>query len=150
MNDINRRAERRLQRYQLAKAKMAALIWERQHIYEEYGLPSAIDYDADKVQSTPDDHMPEMYERIQAKLAELDAEYIRCVTTMNMITSELKQLDNRNYFKVLWLLYIEDLDLQEVSDRMAYEYKYTSSLKGLALTAYDRIVNHHEQSRNEI
>ena len=58
---------------------------------------------------------------------------------LNMIVKQLDELDKPLYSRILFLLYIKGLPLEDVSDKVGYSYNKVSTYKGWALNEFDKL-----------
>lgn len=100
----------------------------------------AIDYAADRVQTSPHDSMAAMI----AKWVDLDREIAdiidQYVDTKNRIINEIHLLPDSRYVSILYKRYVELKPFTAIADEMAYDYKWVCKLHGNALQAFDRLV----------
>lgn len=93
----------------------------------------AIDYDRDRVQTSPKDSLPDQV----GKLVELENEYKRTVEAYQRKKDEILKmiasLDNPLYEHVLILRYVNGCGLEEIADDLTHDYSYIRHVHGWAL-----------------
>lgn len=108
----------------------------------------AIDYSADKIQSTPSDRMAEVVGRYADLEAELQRMIDQYVERKNAIISQIEQLEDSRHVEVLYARYVGFKPLGAIAEEMGYEYKYLCRLHGMALKAFgSRFLKEDEQRR---
>lgn len=97
----------------------------------------AIDYSADRVQSSPSDHMADTISRIidrEAEYQRLADEYWNLAQT---IVKQIEGLDDARYVDVLYARYVSWEPLRKIANDMRYDYDYLCRLHGRALKAFE-------------
>ena len=111
----------------------------REHIEElqaSAGGISAIRYDKDRVQVSPEDHMSEAV----ARMIEAEEEYGRLVVEYHKAviqrTKMIQAMPDPRYVALLTHRYIDCLRFEEIAYRMNYSWKHVLRLHGEALDAF--------------
>lgn len=97
---------------------------------------------ADAVQSSPSpDPLADAVSRYVDLENKINSMIDRFVAMKDKIIGEIQQVEDPRYCTVLYLRYVKYMNMQEISEYMNYEYKYTCQLHGQALLAFERIKN---------
>ena len=97
---------------------------------------------ADSVQSSPSpDPLADAVSRYVDLEKKINSMIDRFVAMKDKIIGEIQQVEDPRYCTVLYLRYVKYMNMQEISEYMNYEYKYTCQLHGQALLAFERIKN---------
>ena len=121
--------------------RLYAQIKQRQEQLDELKAAAAgfraIDYSADKVQSSPTDRMADVvgrYADLEAEIQELiDTFFIR----KNTIISQIQALDDPRYADVLYARYVSFEPFRKIAKDLHYDYDYCCRLHGRALKAFE-------------
>jgi len=116
----------------LSPRRLADEIWRKDIRRQELRaclLPSAITYDKDRVQTTPDDVMADT----MADVADLDAEIEilqrQRARQIRRIGKALDMLEDSREKAILEAYYIGQKSMVEISERMSYSLQHTYRLK---------------------
>lgn len=97
-----------------------------------------ISYDKDRVQSSPDDIMPDLIDRLikleeitERKRTELDA-------LITLIVEQITNMDDIIDQKVLYEHYIKGQSLGYIAKELHYSYDWTKHRHGTALQAFEK------------
>ncbi len=108
----------------------------------------AIDYAADRVQTSPTDRMAEVMARWVDMESEINETIDRYVDTKNRIINEIHRLQDTRYISILYKRYVEFKPLVTVAYELSYDYKWTCKLHGDALQAFDHAILRTRQNTN--
>lgn len=100
----------------------------------------AIDYSADKVQTSPEDYFAEKMAEFVDDIKPLEAEIIFCKKQRNKIIKEIKSLSNPVYIDVLNKRYVEGKRLRRIAEEKSYTYSWTRHLHRRALNMFEKEV----------
>ena len=96
-----------------------------------------VDYSAPKVQVS---HAGSAMEKNMARYLQLEQEVGDNVKKLSVlrhdITRQINSLDNAVFVRLLFLRYVEYMDLPEVADVMGYSYQHARRLHGYALQSF--------------
>lgn len=99
----------------------------------------AVDYSADRVQSTPDDHMANAV----GKYADLEAEINHMIddyfTLVHRIIGQIEGIQNAQLADILYARYVKFETLGKIANDLHYEYSYCCRLHGRALKEFGRL-----------
>lgn len=108
----------------------------------------AIDYAADKIQTSPRDRMAETMARWVDLEGEINQIIDNYVDTKNRIVNEINSIPDARYMSVLYKRYVEFKTLTAIAYEMHYEYTWACKLHGEALQAFDRLIlKQHKQTQ---
>lgn len=62
------------------------------------------------------------------------------------IINQLKLLNNEKYHTILYMRYIENKSLEEISSKIGYSYNETCKFNGQALNEFDKLENVHKNA----
>lgn len=97
-----------------------------------------IAYDADRVQSSPEDNMSASI----ARLVELENEIIRDTTELsvkkNKIIGEIQQLDDAQLEKLLHMRYIQFLTFENIADEMNIDIRWVYYMHKKSLKTFQK------------
>ena len=110
-----------------------------EEIRTEASSPKAIRYDKDLVQSSPaGDALAKYIIRLEAeerKLIRLKTQYL---DTRDKIRKQLAAVTPGIYSDLLYMRYLEEKSLVQISEELNYSYEWTCRLHGKALHAFDQ------------
>ena len=117
------------------------LIGELEYLRQKMSQVSAIRYDKDTVQSSPElDPMGETYVQIEAKEKELADKLSRLVGVRLDIVSRIIALQDPRHVDVLYARYVGDSSYpdtwDQISEELGYDRRHAIRLHGLALEAF--------------
>ena len=98
----------------------------------------AIRYDTDRVQTSPEDHLPAMVGElldVENKYQRMLARYHRAVQARIQM---IEKLDNPVYVRVLMLRYCDGMTFEQIATEMVYSYRQILRIHGNALSAFGR------------
>lgn len=96
----------------------------------------AVDYSADRVQSTPDDHMANAvgkYADLEAELNKMIDEYF---FKQNYIIGQIDGIHNAQLSDILYARYVQMESISKIANDLHYEYTYCCRLHGKALKEF--------------
>ena len=122
--------------------RLYAKIKQRQEQLDELKAAAsgfrAIDYSADKIQSSPSDRMADVvgrYADMEIEIQELiDAFFVK----KNMIISQIQSLEDQRYADVLYARYVSFEPFRKIARDLHYDYDYCCRLHGRALKAFEQ------------
>ena len=101
----------------------------------------AVDYSADRVQTSPGNSMESIVERwvdMEEKLNRMIDDY---VDRKYKVIREIHEIEDTRYIQILYKRYIEFKSLHKVALEMGYDYKWLCRLHGHALEAFACVLN---------
>lgn len=102
----------------------------------------AIDYSADKVQSSPTDRMANVvgrYTDLENRVRSMIDEYYY---KKDFIINQIVGMENAKYSNILYARYVEFKSLKRIATEMHYDHKWICALHGRALNAFaDKYLN---------
>lgn len=101
----------------------------------------AINYDADRVQSTPKNKLEEAVVRLSDRIESLDRQIAEISIEIDDRINSIESIDNGTYRDVLFKHYAEYKSFEQISVEMGYVYNYTCNLHGEALKELSQHLN---------
>lgn len=101
----------------------------------------AINYDADRVQSTPKNKLEEAMVRLSDRIESLDRQIAEISVEIDDRINSIESLSNGTYRDVLFKHYAEYKSFEQISVEMGYVYNYTCNLHGEALKELSQHLN---------
>lgn len=102
-----------------------------------YGI-NAINYD-EKVQSSmSSDRIGNALAKIEKMENELNDAIDEYADLKSHIVSQIENMENENYFEVLFSRYIEKKSFEKIADEMSYTYRHITRLHGNALVEFEK------------
>lgn len=101
----------------------------------------AINYDADRVQSTPKNKLEEAMIRLSDRIESLDRQIAEISVEIDDRINSIESIDNGTYRDVLFKHYAEYKSFEQISVEMGYVYNYTCNLHGEALKELSQHLN---------
>lgn len=101
----------------------------------------AINYDADRVQSTPKNKLEEAVVRLSDRIESLDRQIAEISIEIDDRINSIESIDNGTYRDVLFKHYAEYKSFEQISVEMGYVYNYTCNLHGEALKELSEHLN---------
>lgn len=131
--------------------RLYAKIRQRQEQLDELKAAAsgfrAIDYSADRIQSSPSDRMADVvgrYADMEAEVQELiDAFFVK----KNLIISQIQSLEDPRYADVLYARYVSFEPFRKIARDLHYDYDYCCRLHGRALKAFEQAYLKEEDSK---
>ena len=108
------------------------------HLYFSFG---AINYDADRVQSTPKNKLEEAMVRLSDRIESLDRQIAEISVEIDDRINSIESIDNGTYRDILFKHYSEYKSFEQISVEMGYVYNYTCNLHGEALKELTQHLN---------
>ena len=102
----------------------------------------AIDYSADRIQTTPKNKMEEAAVRLSDRLEWIDGEIARYSIEIDDRIAAIEKLPSNSSRNVLYKRYAEDKSFEQISVEMGYVYNYTCNLHGEALKELSKLLNY--------
>lgn len=132
MHDINRKKAwlREIKKYR-SKRKILEAMLKNLHMRDT--SYSAIRYDKDSVQSSPVNQMEEQAWAMIEKSLELQGDIMECISQIDIRLEAIKAIDDGTLSELLYLHYVECLSLEDVSEKLNYNYTWTSELHTKAI-----------------
>ena len=101
----------------------------------------AIDYSADRIQSTPKNKMEEAAVRMSDRLEYIDNEIAKTSVEIDDRIANIEKVSNDTHRDILYKRYVDDKSFEEISVEMGYVYNYTCNLHGDALKELSKLLN---------
>lgn len=101
----------------------------------------AINYDADRVQSTPKNKLEEAMVKLSDRIESLDRQIAEISVEIDDRINSIESLSNGTYRDVLFKHYAEYKSFEQISIEMGYVYNYTCNLHGEALKELSQHLN---------
>ena len=101
----------------------------------------AINYDVDRVQSTPKNKLEEAMVRLSDRIESLDRQIAEISIEIDDRINSIESIDNGTYRDVLFKHYAEYKSFEQISVEMGYVYNYTCNLHGEALKELSQHLN---------
>ena len=98
----------------------------------------AIDYSADKVQTSPSDRMADVVGRfadLEETINHLIGEYLY---KKDFIIMQIQLLEDTRYVDLLYRRYVLFMPFRTIAKELNYDYKYCCRLHGKALRAFEK------------
>lgn len=110
-----------------------------EEIRTESSSPKAIRYDKDMIQSSPTgDALVNYMIRIEKEERKLYALKTKYLDTYEDIRTRLIAVNPDIYSDLLYMRYLEQKTLVQISEELSYSYEWTCRLHGRALQAFSR------------
>jgi hypothetical protein len=101
----------------------------------------AIDYSADRVQSTPKNKLEEAMLKLSDRLERIDNDIAAVTIEIDDRISNIEKLPNEADRNILFKRYVENKTFEQISVEMGYTYNYTCNLHGEALSNFAEVLN---------
>lgn len=101
----------------------------------------AINYDADRVQTTPKNKLEEAMVKLSDRIEYLDRKIAELSVEIDDRINSIESIKNSNYRDVLFKHYAEYKSFEQISVEMGYVYNYTCNLHGEALKELSEHLN---------
>ena len=101
----------------------------------------AINYDADRVQTTPKNRLEEAMVKLSDRIEYLDRKIAELSVEIDDRINSIESIKNSNYRDVLFKHYAEYKSFEQISVEMGYVYNYTCNLHGEALKELSEHLN---------
>lgn len=109
----------------------------REEMVKMVATPSGISYDTPIVQSSPTpDGVLNKVMKIGEYAKEIDREEAEYVELKKRIQNEIFMMDKQIHIDLLHMVYIDDLPLQVVAEKMSYDYNYICAMHADALISF--------------
>ena len=117
-------------------------LMQRQQDLNEYGL-KAIDYSKTKVQSSPDASIVEsIVMRSQERQQKISAEIMKLALEIDDIVQYIDEFNNNGILsRLLYLKYVNNMTMKEVSAELQYDYRYCCTLHTKALNEFEKYLD---------
>lgn len=130
-----------LRMYKVYHARLQNLRSERNLIVEDEALPGGIDYNADRVQTSPSDQMPARVIRILQRCEEIDQRIERIEDKMQQIRDSINAMNDPDCMRLLWLRYVKDRQWCYIADELHVSENYIKGhMHGIALMQYENSI----------
>lgn len=100
-----------------------------------------INYDADRVQTTPKNKLEEAMVKLSDRIEYLDRKIAELSVEIDDRINSIESIKNSNYRDVLFKHYAEYKSFEQISVEMGYVYNYTCNLHGEALKELSEHLN---------
>lgn len=111
-----------------------------EEIRTEASSPKAIRYDKDMIQSSPaGDGLAKYIIRLEAEERKLIRLKVQYLDTWDEIRKQLAAVTPGIYSDLLYMRYLEEKSLSQISEELNYSYEWTCRLHGKALHAFARV-----------
>lgn len=100
-----------------------------------------INYDADRVQTTPKNKLEEAMVKLSDRIEYLDRKIAEISVEIDDRINSIELVDNVAYRDVLFKYYAEYKSFEQISVEMGYAYNYTCNLHGEALKELSKHLN---------
>lgn len=101
----------------------------------------AINYDADRVQTTPKNKLEEAMVKLSDRIEYLDRKIAEISVEIDDRINSIELVGNVAYRDVLFKYYAEYKSFEQISVEMGYAYNYTCNLHGEALKELSKHLN---------
>ena len=101
----------------------------------------AIDYSADRVQSTPKNKLEEAAVKLSERLERIDKDIAKVSIEIDDRISSIEKLPSEADRNILFKRYVEHKSFEQISAEMGYTYNYTCNLHGEALSNFAQVLN---------
>lgn len=101
----------------------------------------AINYDADRVQTTPKNKLEEAMVKLSDRIEYLDRKIAEISVEIDDRINSIELIGNVAYRDVLFKYYAEYKSFEQISVEMGYAYNYTCNLHGEALKELSKHLN---------
>lgn len=101
----------------------------------------AINYDTDRVQTTPKNKLEEAMIKLSDRIEYLDRKIAELSVEIDDRINSIESIKNSNYRDVLFKHYAEYKSFEQISVEMGYVYNYTCNLHGEALKELSEHLN---------
>lgn len=101
----------------------------------------AINYDADRVQTTPKNKLEEAMIKLSDRIEYFDRKIAELSVEIDDRINSIESIKNSNYRDVLFKHYAEYKSFEQISVEMGYVYNYTCNLHGEALKELSEHLN---------
>lgn len=115
----------------------------RNNLHIDYKGISAIDYSGDKVQSSPHNTLEEQAWKLLDRVQKIDEQIVTVSMRIDDSLKEIHDIDGGVYSQILFMVYVDGMKLNEIADKMKYDYHYICNLHGEALRKFSE---HHNKS----
>lgn len=101
----------------------------REEMVKTVAMPSGVSYDTPIVQSSPSpDGVLNKVMKIGEYTKEIDKEEAEYVELKYRIQNEIFMMDKQLHIDLLHMIYIEGLSIQEITEKMNYDYNYVCAV----------------------
>lgn len=100
-----------------------------------------INYDADKIQTTPQNKLEIAMVKLSDRLEYLDESILKISMEIDDRINSIESLQDTNYRAILFKRYSEYKTFEEISVEMGYAYNYTCNIHGEALKELSKVLN---------
>lgn len=133
------KAKEYLSQLRLLNIKVDQRMKELSEMRERVSILTGIDYSKDRIQVTPTTGNKQIEELVDFEKTIIDMVQ-RETRLKHKVIGEIQQLENPIHVDLLFRIYVEDNDLQEIADDMGYTYNYVCTVHGNALNDFQNKV----------
>ena len=101
----------------------------------------AIDYSADRVQTTPQNKLENAMIKLSDRIEQIDTSIAKLSIEIDDRLSNIESLSDSNHRDILFKRYSEYKSFEEISVEMGYVYNYICNLHGDALKELSQFLN---------
>lgn len=105
-------------------------------------MPGAIRYDKDRVDSSPQDNMSELFGKIDAYERELEEEYHKKAAAVLLVDDALNKMDDTKERIVLKEYYIGKISIQDIADGLGITVRHCFRLRNNGVSIFAEVMNH--------
>ncbi len=105
-------------------------------------MPGAIRYDKDRVQTSPQDSMSELFSRIDEYERELGEEYNKRAQAVIEIDEALNRMDKTKERTVLKEYYIGQSSIRDIADGLGFTIRHCLRLKKNGVSMFAEVMSH--------
>ena len=105
-------------------------------------LPGAIRYDKDRVDSSPQDSMSELFAKIDLYERELKEECNKRAAAILMMDEALNKMKDTKERAVLKEYYIGKISLRDIADGMGYTVRHCIRLRNNGVSMFAEVMSH--------
>jgi hypothetical protein len=100
-----------------------------------------INYEADKIQSTPQNKLENAIIKLSDRMEYLDETILKISMEIDDRLNNIESIPDTNYRAILFKRYSEYKTFEEISVEMGYAYNYTCNIHGEALKELSKVLN---------
>ena len=107
------------------------------HLEVSFG---GIDYSADRIVNSPKNKLEEAMIKLSDRLEKIDSQIVKLTLEIDERIGNIESLNNNNEKMILYMCYVEDKTLQDISDELEYSYNYVCGIHGEGLIHLGEII----------
>lgn len=104
--------------------------------------PGAIRYDKDRVDTSPQDQMTELFAKIDQYERELQVEYAKRAEVVLKVDDALNRMDDTKERIVLKEYYIGKINLRDIADGLGITVRHCIRLKNNGVSMFAEVMSH--------